>query len=500
MARDRNIIRRRDRGEEPEAEPASAALEPVAAPITAPRAADPHRHLDLGDLEAIAHMDMSEMDALMQASTSKKRVAVGTKVTGRIARLGRDQVFVEIGEKAEGMLAAEEMPDAKIGDEVTAYVLETDEEGIHLSKRLSGAAAAGFLEAAQQAGIPVEGRVASRNAGGFEVRIGAVRAFCPTSQMDRYADADADKYIGQTFDFKVVEIREGDVVVSRRSLIEAGLEERRKQFWETAKIGDTSEGVITSVQSFGVFVDCNGIDGLVPKRELSWDDETELATRFVRGTKLAVRIVDLDHVAKKVTLSAKDPSLSPWTRVGVDYVQGGTYDGVVARVAPYGAFVDLAPGLTGLLHASRGGKSAPKVGDKLSVRITGVDKERQRLELTSSDAADPEIIEGVGAIVKGTVTEVMKNGLVVDLEGGNTGWIPSREIDLPAGTILAQRFRAGKDIQARVVENDPSRRRSVLSMKLEQEDNASWQKAAKTTGGTSLGTFADLLSGLKLKK
>lgn len=507
MSRDNKTVRRRDGGR-PEAT-ASAQASPL--PLPAPRlpaalasqapAKETHRKLDVSDLELIASMNPADIAAMMDTSAaSKPRIMVGAKVTGPITRLTRENIFIDIGGKSEGELDIAEIPDAKLGDMVTAFVLETDEWGIHLSKRLSGAAAADFIDAAAQTGLPVEGKVASRNPGGYDVRIGSMRAFCPTSQMDRHPDADPDKYIGQTFDFKVLEVRDGDVVLSRRALLDANMDEARKSFWMNAKIGDVKQGVVSSVAAFGVFVEIDGVDGLVPKRELSWDDAGDAAATYKRGMTLPVRIIDLDHENKKITLSARDPSLSPWTRVGVDFVQGGTYSGTVARTAPFGAFVELAPGLVGLLHSSRGGKR--NVGDVVSVRITGLDIERQRLELAATDHVEPQATDGVGAIVKGKVAQVLKNGLAIDLDDGQSGWVPSREIDLPQGTLLAQRFRAGKEIQARVTEQDPARRRLVLSLKLEADEGENWRSKPQTggSGGQSLGTFAGLLSGVKAKK
>jgi small subunit ribosomal protein S1 len=254
--------------------------------------------------------------------------------------------------------------------------------------------------------------------------------------------------------------------------------------------------VVTSVQPFGVFVDMDGVEGLVPKRELAWDEED--AARFTKGTPINVRIVDLDRETRKITLSAKDQAASPWLRVGTDFVTGGVYEGTVVRLAEYGAFVEIAPGLQGLLHSSRaaGKKVAP--GEKIQVRVGAVDKERQRIELSVPDLAERTAdTTGSGAMTKGTVQQVLKNGIVVDLEDGNTGWLPLSNIDLPAGTVLAQRFRAGKELQARVVEFDPARRRVTLTLKEQADEGWRGQAQAAPQG---LGTFADLLKGFKPRK
>jgi small subunit ribosomal protein S1 len=508
MSGDRRTVRRRDQDEREERKPAAQAA-PVAATterMVAARA--PHRpaaipesapapKLGLSDLEAIAGMDPAEIAALMDGSTNKSRIKVGQKVTGVITRVGSDNVFVDLGAKSEAMLQRLDVPDAKPGDTITAFVLSSDEMGILLSQRLSGSAASELITEAKESGVPVEGKVTGRNSGGYEVRIGSVRAFCPVSQIDRHPDADPDKYVGNVYEFKIVDVRDGgDVVVSRRQLLDADIEQRRAAFWEKAELGQQMSGVVTSVQPFGVFVDMDGVEGLVPKRELAWDEED--AARFTKGTPINVRIVDLDRETRKITLSAKDQAASPWLRVGTDFVTGGVYEGTVVRLAEYGAFVEIAPGLQGLLHSSRaaGKKVAP--GEKIQVRVGAVDKERQRIELSVPDLAERTAdTTGSGAMTKGTVQQVLKNGIVVDLEDGNTGWLPLSNIDLPAGTVLAQRFRAGKELQARVVEFDPARRRVTLTLKEQADEGWRGQAQAAPQG---LGTFADLLKGFKPRK
>jgi small subunit ribosomal protein S1 len=510
----KTVLRREKESRKPTTEPSTPVPPPAPAPRAEARPAraeprptramppmEPAPHLNFDDLEAIAHMDMGELDRLMNDMGQRQRIEIGTKVTGTITRVGRDNVFVDVGAKSEAMLPREDLPEAAVGQSITAYVVDTDENGIQLSQRLSGSAAAAFLSLAAGSTMTVEGKITARNAGGFEVRVGGARAFCPMSQMERMADDEADALVGKTLDFLVLETGE-KTVLSRRALIAAGLDEKRKLFWENAKIGDQRRGIVTSVQSFGVFVDLEGAEGLIPRRELSWEHDVDPSTRFAKGQPVDVRIVDLDHEGRKITLSARDPSLSPWSKVGTEFLGGGTYPARVMKLADYGAFVELSPGLQGLLHSSRFGKQRPKAGDSIEVRIQAIDHERQRLDLVSPDAeAYSAAAEGEkGAIVTVTVKQVLNNGLAVELEGGDTGWIPAREIDLPSGTILAQRFRAGRTVQARVVEVDASRRRTVLSLKLEADMENQWRGASQSAGPQSLGTFADLLGAFKAKR
>lgn len=348
----------------------------------------PHTRLREDDLEALASMDRAELAALMGGALGRSRVEEGDRVTGLVTRIGREYAFVDIGAKAEATLATSELRGEQVGDEVTAFVLSTGEGGIQLSRQLSGRAAAAFLDEALQSGIPVEGRVASRNAGGFEVRLGTVRAFCPVSLIDRFPAPDLDVYIGQTFRFHVVESGD-EPVVSRRALLEEEAEAERERFFATAKPGDKHTGLVTSVQPYGVFVDIGGVEGLVHRSELGWGDGDDPTARVARGQRLEVRVLEVDPAAGKVSLSAKDPSASPWNRVGTEFVPGHTYEGTVTGVERYGAFVRLAPGLQGLLHVSRRvAEGLPKPGETIPVRLVSADEERHRLEL-----ADPEWTE-----------------------------------------------------------------------------------------------------------
>ncbi len=386
---------RRGEGEAPDASarPTAPAEGSPAPRVAAPQPSPPVRapRLDAGDLEALASMDRDALDALMGASTSRLRLAEGDKVTGTLARIGREMAFVELGAKAEALMDLSELRGEQIGDPITAFVLSTSEDGVRISRQLGGDAAAAFIDEAAASGVPVEGRVTGRNPGGYEVRIGTVRAFVPVSHMDRNAPADPDAYIGQTFTFQVLEAGK-EPVLSRRALLEEQAKEARDVFYAKVRPGDAFTGVVTSIQPFGVFVDIGGVDGLVHKSELGWGASGDPSAHVTRGQRLEVRVLEVDAENRKLSLSAKDPSASPWGMVGSEFVAGGTYEGTVTGVEKYGAFVQLATGLQGLLHTSRraGGKLL-RVGESLSVRIVGIDHERRRLEL-----ADPTW-EGAGA-------------------------------------------------------------------------------------------------------
>lgn len=469
--------------------PRPAQEAPPAEPAVQQRALDPD------DLLAIASMDPEELAALLEDSVQMPRHEVGAQVTGTVARVGKEDLFVDLGGKAEGILERAELPEARVGDQVTAFVFALDEGVVRLSTRLSGAAAAGHLEDAKASGIPVEGRITGRNSGGFEVRVGSVRAFCPVSRISRLPEVDLDVYVGQTLQFRVIEA--GDkVVLDRRVLQEEEVAAKAEALWQRIAPGDSFRGVVRNVQPFGVFVDIGGVDGLVPKRELGWSGGD--LSRFAVGQGIEVHVLEVDREARRLTLSAKDAGDDPWNLVGVEFVTGGVYEGVVVRVEPFGAFVELAEGLHGLVHVSKLAGSPPQQGDVLSVRLLSVDSERRRLELSP---ASSEELAAVGTTVKGTVSQVLKNGVVVQLEDGRTGWLAAREVELPGGIVLAQRFRVGKPVHARVLE-DQGQRVTLTTRQETDAGESSWRhhaaKSRRESGG--FGTLGDLLGNLRLPK
>jgi small subunit ribosomal protein S1 len=354
----------------------------------------------------------------------------------------------------------------------------------------------------------VEGKVMSRNTGGFEVRIGTARAFCPHSLMSRLPEVDPDAFVGQTLQFRVVETGE-KVVVNRRVLQEEEAEKKADALRSTLVVGQQHRGIVRSVQPFGFFVDIGGVDGLVPKREISWKGVDDPRTAVRVGQAVEVVILDIDANNKKLTLSAKALEDDPWSAVDVAFHEGGVYQGTVLRSEAYGVFVELAPGLNGLVHVSKLAGGAPEVGSALDVRLLGVDRERRRLDLAPVSAGEAAAEAPSGdKRLRGRVADVVKNGVVVQLDDGRTGWIPEGEVELPPNTVLTQRFRPGKSIEARLIKDDPKRPILSLRESTAEEDQAWRVHQAQSRGGPSrpgatggsFGTLGDLLGGLKLKK
>lgn len=467
----------------------------AAAPSRPERSASAPR-MATDDLLAIAAMDPSELAALMEGAVRNDALETGTEVAGLVTEVGDQSVLVDIGRKAEAWIDRAELPDAAVGDSIRAYVIHVGEDAVRLSRQLSGDAASAHLDEARESGAPVEGRVVSANQGGFEVRVGDVRAFCPRSLIARgYVEA-PEIYVGQTLQFKVIETGE-KIVLSRRALEDERAELFAADFWTGVTVDQVLTGTVRSIQTFGVFVDLGGVDGLIPKRELSWGDQSP-GDLVSLGQQVTVRVLELDRENKKLTLTLKDPDQAPWQRVHSEFVEGGVYEGRVARVTSFGAFVTLADGLDGLIHTSRLAAGVPQAGDAITVRVLAVDDERRRLALAPVTAGEAAAAEAEPEQVSGTVAEVMRNGVVVQLADGRTGWLPAAEADLPAGTLLAQRFRKGRAITARIAEAGRGERVSLTMRAAEASD---WRvQAAPPRKQESLGTLGDLFANLKLPK
>ncbi len=468
-------------------------------------------------LEELAGLDAGAFDALMQQATAQAGDhEPGDEVTGTIVRIAGDNAFVDLGGKAEAWISASELEEgeAAVGAVITARVLKERDDVLVLSRHLRLGGDMDTVRAAQESGIPVEGRVESRNSGGYIVALSGIRGFCPISQIDRFPGRELDRFIGQTYSFKIQEVREREVVLSRRALQEVEARAAREKFWSSAKPGDIMEGVVTSVRDYGAFVDLGGLEGLIHKSEISWVQDEKPTDVLKRWDPVKVRVLDLDRKRKRIALSLRHPETSPWSRVGGDFEVNGEYEGRITRIADYGAFVELAPGLTGLVRIPniswdriQHPSDVLSVGQQVRVRVLEVEERRRRLDLgIRQTTPDPLKLLAetypTDSEVTGVVQQVNRMGVTLLVDGSVTAWLPAREVELPPGVMLQQRVRRGARMKAKVVELDRVRRQLKLSQTsgsvAEEREAKKRLKQARAKHGGSLGTFADLLGDIDL--
>ncbi len=350
----------------------------------------------------------------------KREPKEGDIVKGKIVSIGRETAFIDIGAKSDGMIELSELRGedgvvtVAVGDELEARITEIDGKAgsIILRKafgRGRGGEGAKEIEGAFEHGIPIEGQVSGVNKGGIEVQIAGMRAFCPMSQIDLrpMAAEDVAALVGKKMMFKVTRYEDGprpNVVVSRRALLEAENAERALITRQTLAIGAVMRGRVVALKDFGAFVDLGGIEGLVHNSELGYDRVAHPRDVLTVGQELEVAVVRMEPDPKtgreRISLSLRALMADPWKEAAGKLREGMAVEGKVLRHEAFGAFVELAPGVEGLVHLSeldKGGssrvrhpKDALQIGQNVNVTILGVDLDRHRISLgMAEEAADP---------------------------------------------------------------------------------------------------------------
>lgn len=349
-------------------------------------------------------------EALYEKSLSQmSSLEPGQRIETKVVSISGDCVFIELGGKSEGQIDLTEFTSddgeitVKVGDTIAVFFLSNQNGTMLFTSRISGDKAVGaVLENAFASGIPVEGLVQKEIKGGFEVLIGETRAFCPFSQIGLRRIDNPESYIGQRLSFRIIEYSANgrNVLVSNRAILEEEQAERIAELKKTLKKGMTVTGTIESIQNFGAFVDIQGVQALLPISEISRSRIDEISSVLSVGQEISASILELDWQRERISLSMKALLSDPWDQVKENYPIDSKHTGTVVRVTNYGAFINLEPGLDGLLHISdfnaddreASSGSTPKTGQKIAVQINSIDTEKQRISLrqVSSNQVDDE--------------------------------------------------------------------------------------------------------------
>ncbi len=342
--------------------------------------------------------------ALFEASTKAKRFERGDTIEGTIVAIGPDAAFVNVGGKGEAVIELEELRnedgvlEVAVGERIQAVVVSTD-GGLALSRKLArGAATARQLEDAFHARLPVEGRVERAVKGGFEIRIARQRAFCPASQIDIARNTNPADHEGQVYTFRIIEYKEGgrNLVVSRRALQEEEQQVRAAALRQSIVPGAIVTGRVASVLDFGAFIDLGaGIQGLLHVSEMAWSRVAHASEVVTPGQEITVKVLRVEDQPQRIALGLKQLLADPWSTVPARYEVGQVRPGRITRVAQFGAFVELEPGVEALAHLSTFAPSA-RPGDwarTVSVGMTG------GFEILSLDLEKKRI--GVALVIEG---------------------------------------------------------------------------------------------------
>lgn len=353
--------------------------------------------------------DETFADLFHDKPTARKSLQPGNRVEATIVGISGDNIFLDVGQKSEGILNAAELRNQEgeltvsVGDRIQVFFLAARHGEMVFTSRLgSGQTSSRELEEAFLSGIPVEGRVTGEVKGGFSVTVAGQRGFCPYSQMDIRKVEQAEEYLEKTFAFKIIEYsgQGRNVILSARAVQEEQRQQEREQLKENLTEGMLVKGTVTSIRDFGAFVDIGGVDGLIPISELAWGQTDKVEDVLHRGQQVEVIIKRLDWSNNKISLSLRETMENPWDNAESRYLVGSIHRGKVSRLSAFGAFLTLEPGIDGLLHISKLGagrrihhpREVVEIGQELTVKIESLDPQQKRIALAPEDyvAKEPQ--------------------------------------------------------------------------------------------------------------
>jgi small subunit ribosomal protein S1 len=485
----------------------------------------------------MAENEMEEKETfeeLLKASSEGpgRKLFPGDKVSGKVLKVSKDTIFVDLGGKSEGIADIQEFLDKKgnltikQGDWVEMRVASI-RDGIHLTKgmKVQGPDSLDILREAKENLIPVEGRVTKAVKGGFEIDFSGLRAFCPLGQIDISFCEKPEDHVGARYSFRIMEIKEKgkNIIVSRRVLLEEEREEKSKETLARLKPDLECEGKVTKLTDFGAFVDIGGIEGMVHISEISHGRIKHPSEILKPGQEMKVKVVKIEADKEgrpKISLSIKALEPDSWGK-GLGFEEGEIIRGKVSKLADFGAFVEVAPGVDGLVHISE--MSYERVshpsrllheGDMVDVLVMGIDHQTHRISLSIKEVAIKKRMEEEegsdkvrlekGQVLKGIVEDSKPYGLFVRLPQFGSkvrGLLPMEELRDSEKRNVKRKFPKGQEIQVEIISID-EQGRIRLSQKVieEREDKEDYKKyIEKEDKVGKLGTLGDVFKNLKVK-
>ena len=436
-------------------------------------------------------------------------------VMGTVTAMNKREVVVNIGFKSDGVVPMSEFrynPDLKIGDEVEVYIESQEDKKGQLILSHKKARASRSWERVNEAlenDEIIKGYIKCRTKGGMIVDVFGIEAFLPGSQIDVKPIRDYDVFVGKTMEFKIVKINQEfkNVVVSHKALIEAELEQQKKEIIGKLEKGQVLEGTVKNITSYGVFIDLGGVDGLIHITDLSWGRVSDPKEVVELDQKLNVVILDFDDEKKRIALGLKQLTPHPWDALSAELKVGDKVKGKVVVMADYGAFIEIAPGVEGLIHVSemswsqhlRSAQDFMKVGDEVEAVVLTLDREERKMSLGIKQLKqDPwETIEEkypVGSKHTAKVRNFTNFGVFVEIEEGVDGLIHISDLSWTKKVKHPSEFtQIGADIEVQVLEIDKENRRLSLGHKQLEENPWDVFETVFTVGSVHEGTIIEML-------
>ncbi|MBM4274195.1 MAG: 30S ribosomal protein S1 [Deltaproteobacteria bacterium] len=473
--------------------------------------------------------DMQEMTELYEESL--RRVQEGEVVKGRIVSITKDFVMVDIGYKSEGQIPIHEFttPEgeitAKVGDTVEALLEgREDEEGALMLSKNKASKIKVWEEvsyAYHHDGV-VTGTVVAKVKGGLSVDLGGIVAFLPGSQVDLGPVRHTDHLIGQKFTFQVLKFnrKRRNVVLSRRAILEKAKTEAKATLLATLEDGKVLEGVVKNITDYGIFVDLGGLDGLLHITDLSYGRVRHPGDIFKVGDTIAVKVLSFDREKERISLGLKQLYADPWTTVAEKYPLGARVSGRVVSLTDYGSFVELEPGVEGLIHISemswtrkiRHPSQVLSVGDMVECAVLEIDSQRKRVSLSLKQVEpNPWEVIGekypVGSIIEGKIKNITEFGIFIGIDEGIDGLVHISDISWTKRfKHPSEIFKKGQTVQAKVLYVDKENERFSLSIKdltpnpwetIDQRFPVNSTVSGSITNITDFGMFVEVGEGIE---
>lgn len=460
---------------------------------------------------------------------SLQNMQFGEIVTGKVVQITAETAMVDVGWKTEGYIPIKEIRDEEgnlivtVGDSLEVLVDRRDQDGNLILSREKAAKIKVWDEVkkASEQGIPLKGTIKERVKGGLSVDIGVI-GFLPGSQLDIRPVRDLDQFLGQTYLFNVIKYdrKRNNVVLSRRSLIEKEREAEKTQTLELIEEGKVMEGTIKNITDYGIFVDLGGLDGLLHVTDLSWGRITRPADHFAKGQRIQVKVLSFDREKERVSIGLKQLMENPWGKIKDRYASGMIVSGKVVNIKDYGVFVEIEPGLEGLVHVSemswsreiRHPSKVVSVGEAISVMILDINHETKRISLGIKQTK-PNPWEEVkkkyqeGTVIIGTIKNITNFGVFVGIESGIDGLIHISDMSWKQRiNHPSELFKKGQEVEAVVLNIDVTNEKFSLGIK--QIDKNPWEELSakyppgavvqgKITNITEFGLFVEIEEGIE---
>jgi small subunit ribosomal protein S1 len=460
---------------------------------------------------------------------SLQELRSGEIVIGKVVQVSNDFVMVDVGSKTEGMIPARELRDSSgnislnVGDEIEVLVERRDEDDNLILSRDKAARIKtwGNIKEKFESNQPILGLITQRVKGGLTVDIG-IPAFLPGSQVDIRPVRDLDRFVGQSMLFNILKYdrERNNVVLSRRAIMEKERESDRKELLETIEEGKVVEGIIKNITDYGLFIDLGGIDGLLHVTDISWGKVPKPSDTFNKGDKIQVKVLSFDRDKERVSLGLKQLTENPWERIADKYPVGTVLEGKVVSIVDYGAFLELEPGVEGLIHVSemfwtreiRHPSKVLSVGQILKVMILEVNSESKRISLGLKQTTPNPWLAlkekyAEGTVIRGRIRNITDFGIFVGVEEGIDGLVHVSDISWKHRVKHpSELYKKGQEIDAVVLHVDVENEKFSLGIK--QLDKNPWEEfcerynpgaiiTGKVTNITDFGIFVEIEEGIE---